>query len=59
VLGSNVVDYITVTPGQKCAVLQGGTAGTIAITDELMAVARKKVSIPTLEERVECLLGRA
>jgi len=33
VLGSNVVDYITVTPGQKCAALQGGTAGTIAITE--------------------------
>jgi hypothetical protein len=33
VLGSDVVDYITVTPGQKCAVLQDGTAGTIAITE--------------------------
>ena len=33
VLGSDVVDYITVTLGQKCAVLQDGTAGTIAITE--------------------------
>lgn len=32
-LGTNVVDYVDVTPGQKIAVLQAGTAGTITITE--------------------------
>jgi hypothetical protein len=32
-LGANCVDRITVAPGQKCAVLQAGTAGTISITE--------------------------
>lgn len=32
-IGANCVDYITVTPGQKCAVLQAGTAGLISITE--------------------------
>ena len=32
-LGSDCVDYIDVTPGQKIAVLQAGTAGTITITE--------------------------
>lgn len=30
-IGANVVDYITVTPGQKIAVLQAGTAGVISV----------------------------
>jgi hypothetical protein len=33
VLGASCIDYITVTPGQKCAVLQAGTAGVISITE--------------------------
>jgi hypothetical protein len=33
ILGANVVDYFSVTPGQKAAVVQGGTAGTISITE--------------------------
>jgi FtsP/CotA-like multicopper oxidase with cupredoxin domain len=35
VLGTNVVDYLTVSPGQTCAVLQGpgGTAGTISVSE--------------------------
>jgi hypothetical protein len=32
-LGTNVVDYFVVTPGQKAAVLQAGTAGTISVTE--------------------------
>jgi hypothetical protein len=32
-IGANVVDYWTVTPGQKAAVLQAGTAGVISITE--------------------------
>jgi hypothetical protein len=32
-LGANQVDYFTVTPGQKAAVLQAGTAGKISITE--------------------------
>jgi hypothetical protein len=27
------VDYITVTPGQKIAVLQAGTAGLLSVTE--------------------------
>lgn len=30
---ANTIDYFTVTPGQKAAVLQAGTAGTISITE--------------------------
>jgi hypothetical protein len=33
VLGANIVEYFTVTPGQKLAVVQGGTAGSISITE--------------------------
>jgi hypothetical protein len=33
ILGTNVVDYFDVTPGQKAAVLQAGTAGTITVTE--------------------------
>jgi hypothetical protein len=33
VQGTNVVDYVTVNPGEKIAVLQAGTAGTITITE--------------------------
>jgi hypothetical protein len=33
ILGTNVVDYVQVTPGMQCAVLQAGTAGTITITE--------------------------
>lgn len=29
----NFVDYFTVTPGQKIAVIQGGTAGLISVTE--------------------------
>lgn len=32
-IGTNVVDYIDVNPGQKIAVLQAGTAGTITVTE--------------------------
>lgn len=32
-LGTNVIDYFDVTPGQKAAVLQAGTAGTITVTE--------------------------
>jgi hypothetical protein len=32
-VGANVVDYFTVTPGQKLATVQAGTAGTISITE--------------------------
>lgn len=32
-LGTNCVDHVEVTPGQKIAVLQAGTAGTITITE--------------------------
>ena len=32
-LGANQVDYFTVTPGQKAAVLQAGTAGKVSITE--------------------------
>lgn len=32
-LGTNVVDYVSVRPGEKIAVLQAGTAGTITITE--------------------------
>lgn len=32
-MGTNVIDYFDVTPGQKAAVLQAGTAGTITITE--------------------------
>jgi hypothetical protein len=33
VQGINVVDYVTVNPGEKVAVLQAGTAGTITVTE--------------------------
>jgi hypothetical protein len=32
-VGANVVDYFVVTPGQKAAVLQAGTAGSISFTE--------------------------
>lgn len=32
-LGANVVDYVTVAPGQKIAVLQAGTAGVFSVTE--------------------------
>ena len=32
-IGTNVVDVVEVRPGQKIAVLQAGTAGTITITE--------------------------
>jgi|ERR1043166_2398120 hypothetical protein len=32
-LAAGLVDYITVSPGQKAAVLQAGTAGKISITE--------------------------
>jgi hypothetical protein len=32
-VGANVVDYHTVTPGQKAAVVQAGSAGQISITE--------------------------
>jgi hypothetical protein len=32
-IGTNVVDYFTVSPGQAAAVLQAGAAGTISITE--------------------------
>jgi hypothetical protein len=33
VLGTNVVDYFCVTPGQKIAVIGDGTASTVSITE--------------------------
>jgi hypothetical protein len=30
---ANWIDYVTVTPGQKIAVLQAGTAGLISVTE--------------------------
>ena len=30
---ANWVDYLTVTPGQKIAVLQAGTAGALSVTE--------------------------
>jgi hypothetical protein len=33
VQGINVVDYVTVNPGEKIAVLQAGTAGLITVTE--------------------------
>lgn len=30
---ANWVDYVTVTPGQKIAVLQAGTAGLVSVTE--------------------------
>jgi hypothetical protein len=33
VIGASCIDYITVTPGQKIAVLEAGTAGVISITE--------------------------
>lgn len=30
---ANWVDYITVTPGQKVAVLQAGTAGSLSVSE--------------------------
>jgi hypothetical protein len=30
---ANWVDYLTVTPGQKLACLQAGTAGTLSVTE--------------------------
>lgn len=33
IMPAAAVDYITVTPGQKIAVLQAGTAGEITITE--------------------------
>lgn len=32
-IGTNCVDYVTVHPGEKIAVLQAGTAGTITVTE--------------------------
>jgi hypothetical protein len=32
-LGTNVVDYITTSPGQSVAILQAGSAGSISITE--------------------------
>lgn len=32
-IGTNVVDYVKVNPGEKIAVLQAGTAGTITVTE--------------------------
>jgi hypothetical protein len=32
-VGANVVDYHTVTPGQKAAFVQAGSAGQISITE--------------------------
>ena len=32
-IGPNCIDYITVTPGQKLAVLQAGTAGLFSVTE--------------------------
>jgi hypothetical protein len=33
ILGTNQIDYFTVTPGQKLATVQAGTAGTISIIE--------------------------
>lgn len=33
IVGTNVVDYFTVTPGQAAAVLQQGAGGQVAITE--------------------------
>ena len=33
VIGASCIDYITVTPGEKIAVFQAGTAGVISITE--------------------------
>jgi hypothetical protein len=33
VVPAGVVDYITVTPGEKLAVLQAGTAGILTVTE--------------------------
>jgi hypothetical protein len=30
---ANTIDYFTVTPGQKLACLQAGTAGTLSVTE--------------------------
>jgi hypothetical protein len=32
-IGANVVDYFSVTPGMSAAVLQAGTAGSISFTE--------------------------
>jgi hypothetical protein len=32
-VGANQIDYFTVTPGQKLAVLQAGTAGRLSVTE--------------------------
>lgn len=32
-IGTNIVEYVTCTPGQKCAVLQAGTAGSLTVTE--------------------------
>jgi hypothetical protein len=32
-LGANVVDYITVTPGQKIAVLEADSGGVFSVTE--------------------------
>lgn len=32
-IGTNAIDYIKVNPGEKIAVLQAGTAGSITITE--------------------------
>jgi hypothetical protein len=32
-IGANVVDYFLVTPGQRLACLQAGTAGTLSVTE--------------------------
>jgi hypothetical protein len=32
IVGANVIDYVTVTPGQRAAVV-GGTAGPVSITE--------------------------
>lgn len=32
-IGTNCIDYIKVNPGEKVAVLQAGTAGTITVTE--------------------------
>jgi hypothetical protein len=33
ILGANVVDYFTVTPGQKVAVIGGTAAGLVSVTE--------------------------
>lgn len=33
VIGAGCVDYVAINPGEKVAVLQGGTAGVISITE--------------------------